>query len=236
MAPLLLLAALQSSGLVDLVSRLADDDVDVRERATQELIRVGELAHPDLERAASSDDPELASRAQSILSATGPMRISVEVSKDGRPSVTWSLKNLTAEEEIYFVPGFRRRTLLLELYEDPDGARLGWRGGGRRRLDCPLDEADFMTVWIGERHELRIDDLRGCGMEIDPPLLARHPELEMKAVGLAGRYRLEYSYRFDRAAYKRRCAKNCPSHDDPAMPWNRAFTRPLDASAEFTLR
>lgn len=59
---------------------------------------------------------------------------------------------------------------------------------------------------------------------------------EMKAVGLAGRYRLEYSYRFDRAAYKRRCAKNCPSHDDPAMPWNRAVSRPLDASAEFTLR
>ena len=93
-----------------------------------------------------------------------------------------------------------------------------------------------MTIWIGERHEIRMDDLRGCGMDIDPPLLARFPMLDMAGVGLAGRYRLDYSYRFDRAAYTRRCPRNCPSHDDPAMPWNRAVTRPLDASAEFILR
>ena len=93
-----------------------------------------------------------------------------------------------------------------------------------------------MTIWIGERHEIRMDDLRGCGMDIDPPLLARFPMLDLAGVGLAGRYRVDYSYHFDRAAYKRRCLKNCPSHEDPRAVWSRCFAGPLDASAEFTVR
>jgi len=234
---LLLLAALQSSGIADLVARLADDDVEARERATQELIRAGDLARPALERAASSRDPELASRAQSILRAIGPMEIAVASgSKDDRVPVTWTLKNLGAEEEIYFMPGLLRRIVLLELFEDTMNARPGMFCFSGRYGPCLLDESDFLTVWIGENHEIRIDDLRSCGMDIDPPLMARFPELDMTGVSLAGRYRLEYSYRFDRAAYKRRCAKSCSSHDDPAMPWNRAVTRPLDASAEFILQ
>ena len=73
MALLLLLATLQSPDIAGLVSRLSDDDVEVHERASQELILAGPLAHPDLDRAAASTDPELAARARLILGSTGPM-------------------------------------------------------------------------------------------------------------------------------------------------------------------
>lgn len=241
MARLALFAVLLGNPNVPaLIDQLGDDDIEVRERATQELIRAGDLALSDLERACDDPDPEVSARARRILAAIGPMQIVVGIgasgSKENLVPVTWVLKNLLSEEEVYYVPGFRRRIVLLELFEEPDRSRRAGWGAKYMLRKCLLDESDFLTVWIGEQHESRIDDLRGCAMDIDPPLLAGFPELDMVAVGLAGRYRLEYSYRFDRAAYKGRCAKNCPSHDDAAMPWNRAVTRPLDASAEFTLR
>lgn len=51
----------------DAIGRLADPDVAVRERATQQLWLAGRSAEPSLRRACASDDPEVARRARGVL-------------------------------------------------------------------------------------------------------------------------------------------------------------------------
>ena len=50
-----------------LIEALGHDDFGVREKATGELIAIGEAARPLLEQAAKSDDPEVRWRATTIL-------------------------------------------------------------------------------------------------------------------------------------------------------------------------
>lgn len=64
-AALLALALAQDAA--EFVRRLRSDDPDVRERATWGLEDLGEAARPELEKAASDPDREVASRAQFVL-------------------------------------------------------------------------------------------------------------------------------------------------------------------------
>lgn len=54
-----------------LISRLGDEDFDVREGASHDLIRLGATAAPALHRATSDADAEIASRARRSLNAIG---------------------------------------------------------------------------------------------------------------------------------------------------------------------
>src|SRR5258705_11828955 len=51
----------------ELIDRLRSENIAVREEATNELKRLGEVAKPELERAAKDPDAELASRAKYLL-------------------------------------------------------------------------------------------------------------------------------------------------------------------------
>lgn len=50
-----------------LVERLGSDDIEIRQRAEADLIRLGPAAVPALDAASKRGDPELASRARSLL-------------------------------------------------------------------------------------------------------------------------------------------------------------------------
>lgn len=60
----------------DLIAQLGDDSFEVREKATQELVRLGSVALPELRRAAKDGDAEVVTRAtrclQKIAEVKGP--------------------------------------------------------------------------------------------------------------------------------------------------------------------
>lgn len=62
-------AAQDDGRIADLVRRLGSDDLERRQKADEELRRIGRAAIPHLEAAARSEDPEVASRARAILKA-----------------------------------------------------------------------------------------------------------------------------------------------------------------------
>jgi hypothetical protein len=57
-----------------LITQLGDDSFDVREKASAELIRLGEIALPELKKAAKSNDAEIARRAQDCLKKIGEIK------------------------------------------------------------------------------------------------------------------------------------------------------------------
>lgn len=63
----LLLLGLALQDPADLIGQLADDDPDVRDRATEELFKLGEKALPHLVKALDSRDPEVRARADALL-------------------------------------------------------------------------------------------------------------------------------------------------------------------------
>ncbi len=67
MTPLLLFLALQADGIAEWIDGLGDEDVEVRESATQALRTAGDRALPALIAAAEATDPEIRSRALSLL-------------------------------------------------------------------------------------------------------------------------------------------------------------------------
>jgi len=68
MVPLLLVLLLPPQDGVDaLIRQLGDDQIDARERASDQLIRMGEPARDALVKASTSTDPEVRARAASIL-------------------------------------------------------------------------------------------------------------------------------------------------------------------------
>lgn len=50
-----------------LVERLGSDDIEVRQRAEADLVRLGACAEPTLDKASRDEDPEVASRARRLL-------------------------------------------------------------------------------------------------------------------------------------------------------------------------
>jgi YD repeat-containing protein len=53
--------------VAQLIRELASDDVSVREKASDALLKLGKAAEPALRKAAESSDPEVKTRAQTIL-------------------------------------------------------------------------------------------------------------------------------------------------------------------------
>ncbi|OHB77728.1 MAG: hypothetical protein A2Z34_03130 [Planctomycetes bacterium RBG_16_59_8] len=58
----------QDEGVIDaLIRDLGDDDWDTREKAVEELVKIGKEALPRAEIASRSDDPEVAARAKRVV-------------------------------------------------------------------------------------------------------------------------------------------------------------------------
>jgi hypothetical protein len=51
-----------------------------------------------------------------------------------------------------------------------------------------------------------------------------------------GRYTLEFTYHFDRAAQKKRCDPGWKLLDDPAQPWNKALELRHRFTTEMSVR
>jgi len=228
-----------------LVRRLADDRIEVREKAAAELRARGEAAAPALEAAARSDTPEIAARARRILATLRPFRI---ILKDGRVTpmakdqpvpLTLSLENTGSEDLILRNQPFAVDVRLLELYEAPpeEGRRTAGTLGGRSSTGCALMAADFVTLAPGQSLSFAIADLREhYGLEVEEEILKKHPKFSAIQPVLAGRYRDTARYRFDRASYLKLCPKDCVGHRDPAAVWNRCPERSLETRIELSLR
>lgn len=228
-----------------LISRLGDDDVDVRVRAEARLTEIGKRALPFLRAACRSADPEVAARARQLLGKIEPLRILLGdgsrnlFRKDEPIPVTLLVENSTGGEAAFFPRGFRVTVEVLELHEEPpqEGRHSILSGYGRYSSHCALSESDFACLAQGGTHRIGIPELREKkGLEFARGILERYPGISMITPTLAGRYRVTSRYAYDRAAYLRLCSKRCATHDDPSAPWNRCFPGPLHASAEFTLR
>ncbi len=63
----LLLLGLPQEDPAELVRKLGDDLIEVRDQATEKLLRIGEPAREALNKAALSSDPEVRSRSEAIL-------------------------------------------------------------------------------------------------------------------------------------------------------------------------
>jgi hypothetical protein len=228
-----------------LVKKLADDRIEVREKAEAALRARGEAAVPALEAAAQSDSPEIAARARRILATLRPFRI---ILKDGRSTlmakdqpipITISLENTSTENLIVRNRHFDVDVRLLELFEAPpeEGRRRGGTFGGRSSTGCHLSPSDFVTLAPSESMSTAVSDLREHhGLEIDEEILKKHPKISVINPVLAGRYRVTARYRYDRDAYVKLCPKDCPGHRDPTAVWNRCPERSLETRIEFSLR
>ncbi len=228
-----------------LLSRLGDDDVEVRARAEARLTGLGKEALPFLRAACGSADPEIAARARQLLAKIEPLRIlpgdgSRSSFRKGEPiPAALLLENSTGGDAAFLSRGFRVRVEVLELHEKPpqEGRRDSLSGYGRFSTHCALEESDFVSLVQGGSQRIALPELREKkGLGFAREILERYPEISMLTPTLAGRYRVSVRYEYDRAAYLRLCPKSCPSHDDPRAPWNRCFAGPLAASAEFTVR
>jgi hypothetical protein len=79
-------------------------------------------------------------------------------------------------------------------------------------------------------------DLREAPVDLCDSVARTHPKLSLPGATAPGRYRVTVTYRFDRAAYLRRCAGACDGHRNADARWNRAFDFPLRAEAEFEVK
>lgn len=238
----LLSASPQEAPVSRLIDQLGDEDPDLRDRATAELLRRGEAARPALEKALSSPDVEVAGRAAWLLVRIAPCRVSLDkkafATSEAVPA-RLRILNTDGRERLYYGRGFDVRVDLLEVHEAPpqEGRRYCGRGWGRSSTGCALSGSDFEACGPGEDFEVPFPDLREVrGIGFVREILERYPEISLSNPSLAGRYRVTATYRFDRENYKRICPKSCKGHDDPRAPWNLCFDRDLEARAEFVLR
>ncbi len=82
----LLALLLGQDRITEAVERLASDDIEIRDRAMQELIAIGEPARPAMVRLSKSDQVELRGRALEVIQAWGPslvLEVGAIVQKSG---------------------------------------------------------------------------------------------------------------------------------------------------------
>lgn len=101
-----MLLALMLALQADLVERLGADDYAAREKADQALRAMGARAIPALDRAAESDDPEIAARAARIID---------DIRKAPRPAVV--VRIVTPEIDLSVSPAGVRLTAAGETYQ-----------------------------------------------------------------------------------------------------------------------
>jgi hypothetical protein len=101
------------------VSKLGDDSYVVRKQAEEHLLRIGSAAMPELRNAETSEDPEVAARAKSLISRFG----SFIVKKENSNRVSYWIKQYDSEKEelakagvIWILSG--------PFYDAPDGEGL----------------------------------------------------------------------------------------------------------------
>ncbi len=107
------------------VDSLADESLVARDDATSRLLRAGRAAWPILERALAHDDPEVRSRAASILDSSRRRRqVSYEILRE-HPGAIATLEAGATREKILLIRTLARRfeksaDLLLPLLRDPE--------------------------------------------------------------------------------------------------------------------
>lgn len=107
------------------VDTLAEESLVARDEATSRLLRAGRAAWPALQRALTHDDPEVRSRAASILDASRRRRqISYEILRE-HPGALATLESGATREKILLIRTLARRfeksaDLLIPLLRDPD--------------------------------------------------------------------------------------------------------------------
>jgi hypothetical protein len=236
---------LQSAAEIgDLIDRLADRDVEVREAATRRLIEIGEPAWEEVRKASESGDPEVASRARHVLEEISLLRVALKIGVPDRRKpgeqipFTITLRNDSLRKISWFPEGLEYEVTLLEVFEDPPLGEERFSGGGwyRASSGCRLSEGDFRTLASRKEAEAVTADLLEARLRISPELRKKHPKIDCEKPGIRGRYRITASYAYDPAEYKKRCRKNCPGHDDTRKAWNQCYARPLRAEREFEIR
>ncbi len=110
---LILIAALLLSqdSVEKLIEKLGDDDVEVREKASAEIIKIGKPALEALGKAAKSDKQEIASRAKALIATidfpdAGPeskglalaIKAEKEYKADGKLVLRGRIKNVSDQE------------------------------------------------------------------------------------------------------------------------------------------
>jgi len=223
-----------------LVADLADDDVEIRNWAMSELVRKGGKARPALEAARLSADVEMRERARLLLKRISPLQILFDFDPeraDANQCLNLSIRliNESDEEVVFFCAGVSSRVELLELFDEPRDAMIVFDGRSARRAGCPLSEEDFVRVAAGGGFHRPIPPIHRREVEVSAEVRKAYPGISFWKAETAGRYRVVASYGFDRAAYKSRCTRECPDHDDPRKLWNRCSTQPLENDRSFTL-
>jgi len=79
----------------DLIKQLGADTFDARQKATEELKKIGAPAVPDLRKATKSDDPEVRHRAQAVLDT---ITLSIEYLIDGLKDADAAVRKESAEK------------------------------------------------------------------------------------------------------------------------------------------
>jgi hypothetical protein len=229
-----------TSEVDQLVADLGDDNVQIRDRAVSELLRRGREARAALEGARSSQDLEVRARARDILNRTSPLQILFEFDPeraDANETLNLSLRliNESNEEAVFFSYGISTRIVLLQLFEAPREGTIVFDGCSIRRTGCRLSEDDFVRVAPGCGFRRSHRPIHTREADVGPEIRSRFPNIHFWKAELAGSYKVVASYRFDRAAYKSRCAKGCPDHDDPRKLWNRCSSYPTESERFFTI-
>jgi hypothetical protein len=101
-ALLLSLMLVQDPDVPALIRQLGSSDFDAREKADQELRRIGEKALPALEKAAGDEDPEIAARAKRLIDDIKKTRRSGRAPGGARSS--YSMKMVTPEVDLSVGP------------------------------------------------------------------------------------------------------------------------------------
>lgn len=238
-------AGFSEARIRQLIEQLADEDVARREEATAALQRAGGQARKQLEEAARSPNLERAGRADRLLWALHPLRVSIKVqdagpvSKEKPVPAELRLRHPGPDTGVYLESGFKVTVWLVEPSEEPpqEGRRIHGSFGGRASSGCNLSESDFLRLDPGSEHSIRIDDLRThWGFQIAKTVVEKYPKISLEAPTLAGRYKLVATYGYDRAKYIEGCTKGCRGHSKTEAAWNLSSDRPLQAEAEFVIR
>jgi len=158
-ALLLGLLVLPQEDVEALIRQLGDESIEVRERATGAILKLGEKARDALERAAASGTPELKARASSILKSLNRVReLRAWVIPPTQVTLSGEMTLREAAESIEKQGGLKSECaswpegkFRIELKDVPFWKALEeiCRASGRRALMCDATGPKL----VGDRHE-----------------------------------------------------------------------------------
>jgi len=202
------------------------NDPQRHDRSRDVLLWIGTPALPELQAAlAAAQDPERRKDLEGLIAeirkrephglrfecGLPKMRLTLGLVNGKEFQYVLRVRNQSSETVTLF-PYLRLRVLDPEGREVAPASRIGRHG--LRFHDCFLEELKFVTLQPGETWS--VDDGLASYMH-DPEFITGWK------LPAAGKYTLEFTYAYDRAALKKRCNAGCKAHDDPERPWNRAL-------------